>query len=328
MFRAVLVEKDESGAVHAAVRELDEDALPDGDVTVDIEWSSINYKDGLAITNRLPVVRSWPMVPGIDFAGVVAASDSERYAVGDPVVLNGWGVGEGHWGGLSEKARVRADWLVPLPKGLDTRQAMAVGTAGYTAALCILALEAHGITPALGPVVVTGAAGGVGSVAVAMLAQLGYEVHAVTGRPEEALYLSDLGAREVIARAELEGEPRPLAKARWVGAIDTVGSKVLANVVAAIRDNGCVAACGNAAGMDFPSSVAPFILRGVTLVGINSVSVPYERRVEAWQRIARDLPLGALREMTTEVALSEVIAVAGEILDGKVRGRVVVDVRR
>ena len=328
MFRAVLVEKDESGAVHAAIRELDEDALPDGDVTVDVEWSSINYKDGLAITNRLPVVRSWPMVPGIDFAGVVAASDSERYSVGDPVLLNGWGVGEGHWGGLSEKARVRAEWLVPLPHGLDTRQAMAVGTAGYTAALCILALEAHGITPALGPVVVTGAAGGVGSVAVAMLAQLGYEVHAVTGRPEEAAYLSDLGAREVIARAELEGEPRPLAKARWAGGIDTVGSKVLANVVAAIRDNGCVAACGNAAGMDFPSSVAPFILRGVTLVGINSVSVPYERRVEAWRRIARDLPLGALREMTTEVALSEVIAVAGEILDGKVRGRVVVDVRR
>ena len=328
MFRAVLVDKDESGAVHAAIRELDEDALPDGDVTVDVEWSSINYKDGLAITNRLPVVRSWPMVPGIDFAGVVAASDSERYSVGDPVLLNGWGVGEGHWGGLSEKARVRAEWLVPLPHGLDTRQAMAVGTAGYTAALCILALEAHGITPALGPVVVTGAAGGVGSVAVAMLAQLGYEVHAVTGRPEEAPYLSDLGAREVIARAELEGEPRPLAKARWAGGIDTVGSKVLANVVAAIRDNGCVAACGNAAGMDFPSSVAPFILRGVTLVGINSVSVPYERRVEAWRRIARDLPLGALREMTTEVALSEVIAVAGEILDGKVRGRVVVDVRR
>jgi acrylyl-CoA reductase (NADPH) len=328
MFRAVLVEKDESGTVHASLRELDDDALPAGDVTVDIEWSSINYKDGLAITNRLPVVRSWPMVPGIDFAGVVAASDDPRYSVGDPVMLNGWGVGEGHWGGLSEKARVRGDWLVPLPRGLDTRQAMAVGTAGYTAALCVLALEAHGITPERGPVVVTGAAGGVGSVAVAMLAHLGYEVHAVTGRIAESAYLTALGAREIVARADLEGEPRPLSRARWAGAVDTAGSRILANVIAATRDDGCVAACGNAAGMDLPSSVAPFILRGVTLAGINSVSVPYERRVEAWRRIAADLPIDALRGMTSEVALSEVIDVATRILDGQVRGRVVVDVRR
>jgi acrylyl-CoA reductase (NADPH) len=319
MFRALLLEKDEAGSVSAEITELDDDALPAGDATVDIEYSTVNYKDGLAITNRSPIVRSWPMVPGIDFAGV-------RVETGERVVLNGWGVGESHWGGLAQKARVRAEWLVPLPEPISTRQAAAIGTAGFTSMLCVLALEAHGIRPDAGPVVVTGAAGGVGSVAVAILAELGYEVHASTGRPEEAGYLQALGATEVIHRDELTGPVRPLGKGRWAGGVDAVGSVTLANVLSMIRDNGCVAACGLAGGMDLPASVAPFILRGVTLAGVNSVSVPRERRLVAWSRLATDLDPAKLESMTTVVPLGEVVRVAHEIVEGRVRGRVVVDV--
>jgi acrylyl-CoA reductase (NADPH) len=318
MFRALLLEKNDEGAVSAGLKELDESVLPEG-VVVDVEYSTINYKDGLAIKNRNSVVRSWPMIPGIDFAG--RRSDS-----GARVVLNGWGVGEGHLGGLAQKAAVPEGWLVELPASISTRQAAAIGTAGYTAMLCVLALEAHDITPDVGPVLVTGAAGGVGSVAVAILATLGYEVHASTGRPEESDYLHGLGATTIVARDELSGPARPLGKLRWAGAVDAVGSHTLANVLSMTYENGCVAACGLAQGLDLPSSVAPFILRGVTLAGVNSVSVPHAKRVHAWERLARDLPLDKLDAMTSEVPLAAVIGLADEILAGKVRGRVVVDV--
>jgi acrylyl-CoA reductase (NADPH) len=305
--------------VSAHVTELDDDALPEGDATVDVEYSTVNYKDGLAITNRAPVVRTWPLVPGIDFAGT-------RTDNGERVVLNGWGVGESHWGGFAQRARVPSEWLVALPASISTRQAAAIGTAGFTAMLCVLALEAHDVGPERGPVVVTGAAGGVGSVAVALLAHRGYEVLASTGRPEEAEYLKGLGAHEVIDRAELSGAVRPLAKARFAGAVDTVGSVTLANVLSMTKDDGCVAACGNAGGMDLPSSVAPFILRGVTLAGVNSVNVPLPRRQVAWQRLATDLDPAKLDAMTSVVPLSGVIDAASQIVDGRVRGRVVVDV--
>lgn len=318
MFRALLLEKNESGAVSASVIEVDESILFDG-VTVDVEYSTINYKDGLAITNRSPIVRSWPMIPGIDFAG-------RRVDNGAPVVLNGWGVGESHLGGLAQKASVPEGWLVDLPASLSTMQAAAIGTAGFTSMLCILALEAHGITPSAGPVLVTGAAGGVGSIAVAILATLGYEVHASTGRPEEAAYLHMLGATTIVTREELAGPARALGKTRWAGAVDAVGSHTLANVLSMTQENGCVAACGLAQGMDLQSSVAPFILRGVTLAGINSVTVPHAKRVEAWRRLAADLPADKLEAMTTVVPLAAVIASADEILAGKVRGRIVVDV--
>ena len=327
MFKAVLIEKDEAG-YRAGVTEVDDAALPDGDVTVRVAYSTLNYKDGLAITGKGPVVRKFPMVPGIDLAGTVDASTHAGIAVGDKVVLNGWGVGEGHWGGLAQRARLKGDWLVPLPAAFTPRQAMAIGTAGYTAMLCVMALERHGVTPANGEVLVTGANGGVGSVAVALLAKLGYTVVASTGRPQEADYLKALGAAEIIDRAQLSAPGKPLAKERWAGAVDTVGSHTLANVCASMKYRGTVAACGLAQGMDFPSSVAPFILRGVTLAGVDSVMAPRAERLEAWRRLAQDLDVTRLELMTREIGLGEAVATAAALLEGKVRGRVVVDVNR
>lgn len=327
MFKAVLIEKDEAG-YRAGVTEVDDAALPDGDVTVRVAYSTLNYKDGLAITGKGPVVRKFPMVPGIDLAGTVEASTHAGIAVGDKVVLNGWGVGEGHWGGLAQRARLKGDWLVPLPAAFTPRQAMAIGTAGYTAMLCVMALERHGVTPANGEVLVTGANGGVGSVAVALLAKLGYTVVASTGRPQEADYLKALGAAEIIDRAQLSAPGKPLAKERWAGAVDTVGSHTLANVCASTKYRGAVAACGLAQGMDFPSSVAPFILRGVTLAGVDSVMAPRAERLEAWRRLAQDLDVARLELMTHEIGLGETVATAAALLEGKVRGRVVVDVNR
>lgn len=326
MFKAIFLAKDDDEAFSVAVSELDEADLPDGEVTVDIEYSTINYKDGLAITNTSPIVRNWPMVPGVDFAGTVSASAGDSFSIGDRVVLNGWEVGEKHWGGLAQKARVDSGWLTPLAAEMSTRTAAAIGTAGYTAMLCVLALEAHDISPGGGAIVVTGAAGGVGSVAVAILAKLGYEVIASTGRPEEADYLTSLGASEIIDRDELSGPARALNKTRFAGGIDAVGSHTLANVLSMTRPDGCVAACGLAQGMDLPGSVAPFILRGVTLAGINSVTVPQPKRAVAWQRLASDLDAAKLESITTEVSLAEAIEVAEDIIVGKVRGRVVVDV--
>ena len=325
MFRGLLIDKLD-GQQTAAVQQLPESALPEGDVTVRVAWSTLNYKDALAITGRSPVVRRFPMVPGIDFAGTVEASADPAFAVGDPVVLNGWGVGEVHWGGLAERARVPGKWLLPLQAPFTPRQAMGIGTAGYTAALCVLALERHGVTPAQGPVVVTGAAGGVGSVAVAMLAKLGYEVAAVTGRPHEADFLTALGARQIIDRAELSKPGKPLDKERWAGAVDVAGGQLLANVCAAMRYRGVVTACGLAAGMSWPASVAPFILRGVTLAGIDSVMAPLAERVQAWHRLAQDLDLALLESLIREIELDDAIGVAAELLDGRVRGRVVVRV--
>jgi acrylyl-CoA reductase (NADPH) len=327
MFKAVLIEKDEAG-YRAGVTEVDDAALPEGDVTVRVAYSTLNYKDGLAITGKGPVVRKFPMVPGIDLAGTVEASSHPGIAVGDAVVLNGWGVGEGHWGGLAQRARLKGDWLVPLPAAFTPRQAMAIGTAGYTAMLCVMALERHGVTPASGEVLVTGANGGVGSVAVALLAKLGYTVVASTGRPQEADYLKTLGAAEIIDRAQLSAPGKPLAKERWAGAVDTVGSHTLANVCASTKYRGAVAACGLAQGMDFPSSVAPFILRGVTLAGVDSVMAPRAERLEAWRRLAQDLDVAKLELMTHEIGLGEAVATAAALLEGRVRGRVVVDVNR
>lgn len=327
MLKAILVEKSEDG-YQARMAELDDVQLPEGDVTVRVEFSTLNYKDGLAISGRGPVVRRFPMVPGIDLAGTVEASNHDSYKAGDRVLLNGWGVGETHWGGLAQKARLKGDWLIPLPSQLSARQAMAIGTAGYTAMLCLMALERHGLSPDSGEVLVTGANGGVGSFAIALLAGLGYSVTASTGRPAEADYLQRLGATAIIDRAELNSSGRPLASERWAAAIDSVGSHTLANVCASTRADGAVAACGLAQGMDFPATVAPFILRGVSLLGINSVTRPYEERVAAWQRLCSDLNLAQLDEITREIALSEAIDVAHDLLDGKVRGRVVVDVNR
>ncbi|WP_236206744.1 acrylyl-CoA reductase (NADPH) [Pseudomonas tohonis] len=327
MFKGILIDKDDSG-YRASLAELDEAQMPAGEVTVKVDYSTLNYKDGLAITGKGPVVRSFPMVAGIDLAGTVEASDSPAFKVGDKVLLNGWGVGETHWGGLAQKARLKADWLIPLPAGFTPRQAMAIGTAGYTAMLSVLALERNGVTPDKGQVLVTGANGGVGSFAIALLARLGYQVAASTGRPQEADYLKRLGAREIIDRASLAEPGRPLGKERWAGAIDSVGSHTLANVCAGIRYGGAVAACGLAQGMDFPASVAPFILRGVTLAGIDSVMRPRADRIEAWDRLARDLDLALLDEITREIGLGEALLTASELLDGQVRGRVVVDVNR
>ncbi|PTD95850.1 acrylyl-CoA reductase (NADPH) [Pseudothauera lacus] len=327
MFKAVLINKDEAG-YRAALAELDEGALPAGDVSIKVAYSTLNYKDGLAITGKGPVVRSFPMVPGIDLAGTVEESTHPAFAVGDAVVLNGWGVGETHWGGLAQKARLRGDWLVPLPAAFSARQAMAIGTAGYTAMLCVMALEQHGVRPGDGEVLVTGANGGVGSVAVAVLARLGYRVVAATGRPQEADYLKALGAAEIIERSTLNAPGKPLARERWAGAVDTVGSHTLANVCASMRYRGTVAACGLAQGMDFPATVAPFILRGVTLAGVDSVMAPYALRMEAWQRLARDLDPAVLEMMVEEIALGEVIDTAARLMAGQVRGRVVVDVNR
>ncbi len=327
MFKGILIEKDDAG-YRAAVKDIDEAQLPDGDVTVRVQYSTLNYKDGLAITGKGPVVRKFPMVPGIDLVGIVETSSHPDWKAGDAVVHNGWGVGEGHWGGLAQKARLKGDWLVPLPAAFTPQQAMAIGTAGYTAMLCVLALERHGVTPDQGEIVVTGAAGGVGSVAVALLAKLGYTVAAVTGRAAEADYLKQLGAASIVDRAELAAPGKPLAKERWAGAVDVVGSHVLANVCAATRYGGVVAACGLAGGMDLPATVAPFILRGVTLAGVDSVMCPRPRRLEAWQRLARDLDPGLLAAMTAEIGLAEAIPTAARLLEGQVRGRVVVDVNR
>lgn len=329
MFNALVLNKEESdeeSVFSADLTEVDEADLPEGDVTVDIDYSTINYKDGLAITNTSPIVRTWPMVPGVDFAGTVSESSNAAFSAGDRVVLNGWEVGEKHWGGLSQKARVSAEWLTPLDDAMTTRSAAAIGTAGYTSMLCVMALEKHDITPDSGPIIVTGAAGGVGSTAVAILSKLGYEVVASTGRPEESEYLTALGATEIIDREELSGPARALNKTRFAGGVDAVGSHTLANVLSMTQPDGCVAACGLAQGMDLPSSVAPFILRGITLAGINSVTVPQERRKVAWQRLASDLDAAKLESMTTEVGLGDVIGVANDIIEGKVRGRVVVDV--
>lgn len=327
MFNAILLEKA-ADAQTCALKSLDEKQLPEGDVLLRVEFSTVNYKDALALTGRAPIARKYPLVPGIDGAGVVAESSSPRFQPGDRVVLNGWGVGESHWGCLAQKARLSGDWLVKTPETFTARQAMAIGTAGYTAMLCVLALERHGVRPGDGDVLVTGAAGGVGSVAVAVLAKLGYRVVASTGRMHEADYLKALGAADIIDRATLSQPGRPLAKERWAGAVDTVGSHTLANVCAGLRYNGVVTACGLAQGMDFPATVAPFILRGVTLVGIDSVMAPRARREDAWQRLARDLDPARLDLMTREIALGEAIAVAPDVLDGKVRGRLVVDVNR
>ena len=325
MFKGILITREDSG-YQARLQDIDEAVLPEGDVTVRVEWSTLNYKDGLAITGKSPVVRRFPMIPGIDFAGTVSESTNPAWRAGDQVVLNGWGVGETHCGGLAELARVRGEWLVPLPAAFTARQAMAIGTAGYTAMLCVLALERHGVTPADGEILVTGANGGVGSVAIALLAKLGYTVVASTGRVAEAEYLKSLGAADVIDRSELSEPGKPIGKERWAGVIDTVGSHTLANACATTKYRGAVAACGLAGGMDFPATVAPFILRGVTLYGIDSVMAPLAVRQEAWQRLGRDLDIARLNEITREIPLSEAIAVAGELLAGKVRGRVVVAV--
>jgi acrylyl-CoA reductase (NADPH) len=324
-FKAIVVEKAEKGQ-SVSLTEFDEAGLMDGDVTVRIGWSTINYKDGLAITGKAPVVRRFPMIPGIDFAGEVESSLHPDWKPGDKVILNGWGTGETHLGAYAEKARVNGQWLVRLPQNLTPREAMATGTAGYTAMLAVMALERHGVTPAQGPVVVTGAAGGVGSVAIAILAKLGFQVIASTGRREEAEYLKLLGASEIIDRSELSASGRPLGKERWAGGIDSVGSTTLANMISMTKYGGAVAACGLAGGMDLPGSVAPFILRGVSLLGIDSVMCPLALRKQAWQRLAADLDRGKLEAMTREIGLSEVIETAGTILEGRVRGRIVVKI--
>ena len=328
MFRALLVEKDAAGTVAASVQDLADDRLPAGDVTVAVEYSTLNYKDGLCLSaNGGGLVRSYPHVPGIDLAGVVEASEDPRYAPGDRVVLTGWRVGEVHWGGYATRARVRADWLVPLPAGLTTRAAMAVGTAGFTAMLAVMALEDHGLVPGAGPVLVTGAAGGVGSVAVALLAALGHEVAAVTGRPETESYLRTLGATRIVPRADLaETVKRALEAETWAGCVDAVGGAMLARVLGQLRYGASAAAVGLAGGTGLPASVVPFLLRGVNLLGIESVMKPYPGRVRAWERIARDLPLGKLEAMVVPAGLADLPALGAAILQGQVQGRVVVDV--
>ncbi|MBJ7407528.1 MAG: oxidoreductase [Bradyrhizobium sp.] len=324
-FKAVRIDKADKGTT-AQLTQFDESELMEGDVTVRVEWSTLNYKDGLALTGKAPVVRRFPMIAGIDFAGTVEASSHPQWKAGDKVVCTGWGMGETHLGAYAEKARVKGDWLVALPQGLSARDAMAIGTAGFTAMLSVLALEKHGISPKSGPVVVTGAAGGVGSVAIAVLGKLGYHVIASTGRAAEADYLKQLGAAEIIDRNELSGPAKPLAKERWAGGVDSVGSTTLANLLSMTKYGGAIAACGLAAGMDLPSSVAPFILRGVCLLGIDSVMCPIEPRKAAWQRLATDLDPAKLSEITTEISLSEVSDWGAKILAGQVRGRVVVKI--
>ena len=325
MFKALIVDKDDTGKTHAAVQEITLDRLPAGDVTVAVDYSTVNYKDGLCIGPGGGLVRHYPHIPGIDFAGTVEASDDPRYAPGDKVVLTGWRVGEAHWGGYAQKARVKADWLVPLPDGLTTRQAMAVGTAGFTAMLAVMALEDHGIKS--GPVLVTGAAGGVGSVATAILAHLGYQVAAVTGRPETADYLTSLGATQIVAREELaETVKRPLEGETWGGCVDAVGGAMLARVLGQMEYGASVAAVGLAGGATLPATVIPFLLRGVNLLGIDSVMQPYDNRLRAWARIARDLPMDKLDAMIQPATLSDLPQLGADILAGRVKGRVVVDV--
>jgi len=325
MFKGLLI-TNANDQRKCELAQIDEKDLPEGDVLLRVEYSTINYKDGLAITGKGPVVRKYPMVPGIDGAGVVEQSSHAQFKAGDRVVLNGWGVGEGHWGCLAQKARLKGDWLIPLPKAFTPRQAMAIGTAGYTASLCVLALEKHGVTPDKGEIVVTGASGGVGSVAIALLAKRGYKVVASTGRLNEAEYLKSLGAAEVMDRATLSAPGKPLGKERWAGAVDTAGSHTLANVCATTRYKGVVTACGLAQGMDFPASVAPFILRGVTLAGIDSVMAPKADRLAAWDRLASDLDPAKLELITHEIALPDAIQAGHDIVAGNVRGRLVVNV--
>jgi len=324
-FRAIRIDKADKGTT-ATLTTFDEADLMDGDVTVAVEWSTVNYKDGLAVTGKAPVVRRFPMIAGIDFAGTVAQSSHPDWKPGDQVICTGWGMGETHLGAYAEKARVKGDWLVRLPEAMTTREAMAIGTAGFTAMLSVLALEKHGLVPDDGPIVVTGAAGGVGSVATALLSKLGFHVIASTGRMAEASYLKDLGAAEVIDRNELSGPAKPLARERWAGGVDSVGSTTLANLLSMTRYRGAIAACGLAAGMDLPASVAPFILRGVCLLGIDSVMAPIGLRKAAWARLASDLDKSKLAEITREIGLGEVVATAAKILAGEVRGRIVVKI--
>jgi acrylyl-CoA reductase (NADPH) len=324
-FKAIVIEKSDGGQ-KVGLTDFDEANLMEGDVTVRVEWSTVNYKDGLAVTGKAPVVRRFPMIAGIDLAGTVESSSHPQWQPGDKVIVNGWGMGETHLGGYAEKARVKGDWLVRLPARHGAREAMAIGTAGYTAMLAVMALERHGVAPQQGPVIVTGSAGGVGSVAVALLAQRGFKVIASTGRLSEADYLRTLGAAEIIERKELAGAAKPLARERWAGGIDSVGSTTLANVLSMTRYGGAVAACGLAGGMDLPASVAPFILRGVSLLGIDSVMCPIDRRREAWQRLATDLDAGKLAAMTSEIDLAGVIEAGRRIVEGGVRGRIVVKV--
>jgi acrylyl-CoA reductase (NADPH) len=324
-FRAIQIDKVDDKQTVNLVNLTDAD-LMDGNVTVNVTHSTVNYKDGLALTAKAPIIRKFPLIPGIDFAGTVASSDNPDYKPGDAVILNGWGVGEGHSGGLAERARVKGDWLVKMPKGMDAAHAMAIGTAGYTSMLCVMALEDQGITPDSGEVLVTGAAGGVGSVAIAILSKLGYSVTASTGRTEEEEFLKGLGASSVINREEFNTPPKPLAKSRWGACIDAVGSTTLANVLSQMNYGGVVAACGLAQGMDLPTSVAPFILRGVKLIGVDSVMCPKPRREKAWARLASDLDMSKLDALTTHIKLEDVIATGADIIAGKVRGRVVVDI--
>ncbi len=323
--KAIVVDKSEAGQT-VQLTDFDEKNLMDGDVTVRVEYSTVNYKDGLAVTGKAPVVRRFPMIAGVDFAGTVESSSHPAWRAGDKVILNGWGLGETHLGAYAQKTRVKGDWLVRLPSGMSARDAMAIGTAGYTAMLAVMALERAGLDPKRGPIVVTGAAGGVGSVAIALLAKLGYAVAASTGRPEEADYLKGLGAAEIIERKELTRPARPLGKERWAGGIDAVGSTTLANVLSMTRYGGAVAACGLAGGMDLPTSVAPFILRGVSLLGINSVMCPLPLRREAWQRLETDLDRSKIAAMVSEIGLADVIAAGRRIVEGQVRGRIVVKI--
>lgn len=326
-FKAILVSRDDNKVQSVATVDMDDDALMEGDVLVKVNHTTVNYKDGLAITGKAPVVRRWPMIPGIDLAGTVISSESSEWKAGDQVVLNGWGVGETHYGAYAGHARLKGEWLIAQPAGLNGHQAMAIGTAGYTAMLCVMALEQQGVMPASGPVLVTGAAGGVGSIAIAVLAKLGFHVIASTGRPQEETFLKGLGASEIIDRAELSGPAKPLAKERWAAAVDTVGSHTLANVISMTNYGGTVAACGLAQGMDLPATVAPFILRAVTLRGVESVYVPRPRRVEAWTRLASDLPAGQLEALSSTIGFDDLIEAGRAIVEGKVRGRLVADYR-
>jgi acrylyl-CoA reductase (NADPH) len=329
MFKALYITRtDKTTPQQCTLTDLDEAQLPEGDVLVQVAYSTLNYKDSLAVTGKSPIVRRYPIVPGIDLAGTVLESSDARYKKGDEIVINGWGLGELYWGGFAQKARVKADWLIPLAKGLTLQQSMAIGTAGYTAALCVMALQEHHVAPQQGPVLVTGGNGGVGSIAISLLAHLGYTVHTSTGRTQEAEHLKALGASAIIDRAELNAPGKPLQKERWAGAVDSIGSHTLANVCASTMANGTVAACGLAQGMDFPSTVAPFILRGVTLAGVCSVEVPYARRVQAWKLLAETLPPEIFTGNTATIGLTQVQDTAPQQLAGKVRGRIVVDVNK
>ncbi|MGH1407185.1 MAG: MDR family oxidoreductase [Rhodomicrobiaceae bacterium] len=327
MFQGLLIEKNDDKQ-SIALKQFEDSDLPEGDVVVQVEYSTINYKDALAVTGSSPIAKIYPLVPGIDFAGTVLSSETPEYSAGQKVVLNGWGVGEKHWGGLAERAKVKSDWLVHLPDGFDTKQAMAIGTAGYTAMLCVMALEEQGVKPSDGEIIVSGASGGVGSVAVSVLAKLGYTVVALTGKAHEHDYLKELGATEVLDRSLFSEPGRPLNRERFAGAVDCVGSTTLANICASMKYGGVVTACGLAGGFDFPSTVMPFILRGVTLVGIESVMCPKPKRLEAWRRLAEDLNVEHLTKMSSEIGLSEVIPTSASLLKGVIKGRLIVDVAR